>query len=119
MILGQYLSSELKLNSKLSDHVIEEDDGIFKVSTTPIVDLGTYELKILNTEEIIPEESFTNGYIEEVYELEHVRTATKLLRVILYAKHEKADLHKVMKTKCKHLAITKCNELPKLLHTKT
>ena len=54
-----------------------------------MVDLGTYEFKDLETGKISPEESFTNYYAEEVYELEHVHTSPKQLRVILYAKHEK------------------------------
>ena len=37
---------------------------------------------------------------EEVYESEHVHTATKQLRVILYAKYEKSDLNKVMENQC-------------------
>ena len=53
-----------------------------------MVDLGAYELKILNTGEITPAESFTNAYADELDEWEHVRTATKQLRVILYAKYE-------------------------------
>ena len=54
-----------------------------------MVDLGTYIFKYLNTGKIKPEEYFTNTYVKEVYESYHVRTATKLLRVILYAKYEK------------------------------
>ena len=38
-----------------------------------------------------------NAYTEAIYEPEQVRTSTKLLRVILDAKYEKADLNKVMK----------------------
>ena len=80
-----------------------------------MVDLGTYIFKGLNTREITPEEYFTNAYVEEVYELEHVRTATKRLHVILYAKYEKADLYKVMENQCKHLTMTQNNEVLKLL----
>ena len=58
----------------------------------------------------------TNDYVEEVYGSEHVRTDTKLFRVILYAKYEKEDLHKVMETQCQHMTITQRNELLKLLH---
>ena len=36
-----------------------------------------------------PEELFTSSYVKEVYESEHVRTATKLLHVILDTKYEK------------------------------
>ena len=42
-----------------------------------MVDLGTYIFKNLNTGKITPEELSTNDYFEEVYKLEHVRTATK------------------------------------------
>ena len=45
VILGIYILKYLGLNLKLSDNVIEANDGTFKGSTAPIVDLGTYELK--------------------------------------------------------------------------
>ena len=56
---------------------MEADDGTFKGSTTPMVNLGVYIFKDFNTGKITPDESFTNAYVEEVYESEHVRTATK------------------------------------------
>ena len=68
MILGWELLTELILNLKLSEHVIKAYDGPFKGSTTPMVDLGTYIFKYLNLGKITPEESFTNSYVEEVYE---------------------------------------------------
>ena len=68
MILGRDISTELWLNIKYSEHVIEVDDGPFNGSITPMVDLGTYIFKDLNTGKITPEYSFTNAYIEEVYE---------------------------------------------------
>ena len=80
-----------------------------------MVELGTYIFKDLNTGKITPEESFTNAYVEEVYESQHVRTATKRLRVILDAKYEKSDLHKVMENQCQHLTMTQRNEFLKLL----
>ena len=43
MILGRYISTPLRLNIKLSEHVIEAND------------LGTYEFKYLNTGKITPE----------------------------------------------------------------
>ena len=49
MILGWYISIELALNLKLSEHVIEADDRPFEGSTTLMVDLGTYVFKYLNT----------------------------------------------------------------------
>ena len=52
-----------------------------------MVYLGTYEYKVLNTGNIIPEESFTNSYTEEIHELEQVLTFTKLLLVVLDYKY--------------------------------
>ena len=49
LILGRDLLSELGLNFKFSEHVIEAYDGPFKGFTTPIVNLGTYVIKDLNT----------------------------------------------------------------------
>ena len=74
-----------------------------------MVDLGTYLLKTLNIGEIKPEELFTDAYVEEVYESEHLRTSNKVLRVILDAKYEKADLHKVMETQRQNLTMKKHN----------
>ena len=90
----------MKLN--FSELVIKADDGTFKGSTTPMVDLGTYIFKDLKTGKITPEEQFTNFYTKEIYESEHARTATKLLRVILDAKYKKGNLHKVQKSQCQH-----------------
>ena len=87
MILGWDLLTKLGLDLQLSEHVIEGDDGTFNGSTTPMVDLGAYIFKCLNTGKIAPEELFTNAHAEELYYLEHVCTATKTLRVILYAKY--------------------------------
>ena len=52
-----------------------------------MVDLGTYIFKYLKTVKITAEESFTNAYVEELYDPDHVSTATKLLRVISDAKY--------------------------------
>ena len=46
MILGRDILTALGLNLELSDHVYEADDGPFKVSTTHMIDLGTYIFKI-------------------------------------------------------------------------
>ena len=51
-----------------------------------MVDLGTYIFKYLNTGGNYTQIIFTNAYVKEVYESEHVHTATKRLRVILDAK---------------------------------
>ena len=61
-----------------------------------MVDMSMYEFKYLNTGKITPEESSMNAYTEEVYESEQVHTSIKKLRVILYEKHEKSDLNKVV-----------------------
>ena len=48
--------------------------------------------------------------------MEHVCTATTQFRLILYAKYEKAYLHKVMETQYQHLTIIQRNKLLKLLN---
>ena len=63
MILGRDLLIELVLNLKFSENVIESDGGPFNGSTTPMVDLGKYIYKDLNTGEITPEKLFTNAYV--------------------------------------------------------
>ena len=55
MILGRDLLKWIKLNSKFSEHVIKADDGPFQGSTTPMIDLGTYTFKYLNTDKFTPE----------------------------------------------------------------
>ena len=78
-------------------------------------DLGAYVFRDLNTRKSKPEEQFTDTYVEEVYQSEHVRTAPKQLRLILDIKYKKADLYMVMKTQRKHLMMTQHNDLLKLL----
>ena len=80
-----------------------------------MVDLSKYTFKILNTDTITSAEYFTYAYVKGVYESEHVRTATKQLREILYDKYEKAKLHEVMETQCQHLTMTQRNESLKML----
>ena len=71
-----------------------------------MVDLGTYIFKDLNTEKITPEESFTDAYINKLYDSEQVCSATKLSRVILDAKYKESNLHKVMETQYQHSTMT-------------
>ena len=66
MILDLYILTALGLNPKFSDHTIEADDRPLKGSTAPIVDLGMYELKNLNTGNITNGELFMNIYMEEI-----------------------------------------------------
>ena len=69
-----------------------------------MVDLGTYEFKDLNTEKL------------NLKNVLRMLMSKKLLRVILYAKHEKLYLHKVIKTECKNSTMKKRNDLLKLLY---
>ena len=78
MILGQDILTWLGLNLKWSEHFIEVDDWSFKGSTITMVDLVKYLFKDLNIEKITSEEFFTNTYVKEVYDSEHVRTDKKI-----------------------------------------
>ena len=55
----------------------ESDDGNLEGSTTPMVDMGMYELKHLNTGKITPKELFMNAYEDEINESEQVSTSSK------------------------------------------
>ena len=46
MILGRDILLALVLNIKFSEHLIKEDDGTLEGSTDPMLDMGTYKLKI-------------------------------------------------------------------------
>ena len=61
-----------------------------------MVDLVMHKFKYLNTGKLTPEESFMNPYTRRKYEQEKIHPDNKRLRVILYYKYEKANLHKVM-----------------------
>ena len=67
---------------------MESSDISLKGSTLPMIDLGTYKFKDLNKGKITPQEYFMNYYVDELYELEYVRTPTKQLFTILDAKYE-------------------------------
>ena len=45
--------------------------------TEPMVDLGTYKIKILDIGKTIPKESFTDSYVEQLFESENVCTYIK------------------------------------------
>ena len=55
MILGRDLLTALGLNLKVCDHGIEAYGAHFKVYAAPMVGMGMYEFKDLNTGEITPE----------------------------------------------------------------
>ena len=61
-----------------------------------MVDLGMHKFKYLNTGKLTPEESFMNAYTEDNYEQKQIHPDNKRLRVILFAKYEKENLHKFM-----------------------
>ena len=109
VIIVRYLLTSLGLNLEFLDHIVEADGGHLKGSTEPMFDLGAYKFKYLNTGKSTPEEYFMNSCIDEVHELEQLRTSTKRLRTILDAKYEKADLNKVLKNQRKHLIEEQCN----------
>ena len=46
MILGRDILTELALNLKFSEHVIELDDGTLTFSTAPMIDMVHFEFKI-------------------------------------------------------------------------
>ena len=45
----------MMISSKISENVIKENDVPLKGSTSPMVDMGKYEFKILNVRKITPE----------------------------------------------------------------
>ena len=55
MILSRDILTALGLNIKFSNHVIKSDYGPFKGPMAPMVDMGTYAFKYLNTGKISPE----------------------------------------------------------------
>ena len=58
MIVDRDISTTVVLNLKLCEHIINIDDGALKGLTSPMIDLGNYTFKGLNTGKIKPEESF-------------------------------------------------------------
>ena len=68
MILGGDLLIELVSNLKKSIASSKHNGGPFIGATAPMVDLGSYVFKDLNTGEIKPEDFFTDAYVKEVYE---------------------------------------------------
>ena len=70
MILGRYMITSLVLDLKLSDSVIKGVGGLFDNNIAPMVNLGTYESKNLDTGKITPKGYFINAYVEELFESE-------------------------------------------------
>ena len=62
MILGRYPLTDLLLDIKLSDHIIEAYEKHFKGSKAPIVEMVAYEFKGLNSGKITYEEMFMDAY---------------------------------------------------------
>ena len=96
MILGRDRLKELGLHLNdlmtLSNQMVD----LLKSLRHPWLIWVWKTFKCLNTGEITPEESFMNDYAEDNYKLETIRPANKRLRVILYEKYKKGNLHKVM-----------------------
>ena len=69
IILSRYLLTSLVINLKFPKQIIEGCSGPFESYTEPIVDLGTYEFKIVNVDKITSKEYFTDAYLEELFEL--------------------------------------------------
>ena len=87
IILGIDILTEMGLNPKLSNHVVEGDDGPFKGSTTPVFDMSMYDFTYFETGKITLEEMFMKSYVDEIYELEQVRASSKRLSAILDAEY--------------------------------
>ena len=64
--LGRDILKSFGSNLKFSKRVIRGGDGQFESFTAPMVDLGMYKLEILNTDKIIPKESFMDVYLEKI-----------------------------------------------------
>ena len=69
-----------------------------------MVDLSNCDFKPLSVKIVKPEESFINAYVNECLGSEGDISSTRIMRRILDAKHNKADLNKVMSNKCQHLS---------------
>ena len=54
MILGRYLLTALGSNPNFSENLIKAENETLKVSSAPMVDLGTYEFIYVNTGIITP-----------------------------------------------------------------
>ena len=68
MILGKDILTSLGLYLFIFNCVIKGGDGTFENCTAPMVDLGNYEFKNLDTGKLSPEEYFTNSHVEELFE---------------------------------------------------
>ena len=113
MIIDRYLITTLGLNIRFSENIIIGGDGPFKGCSAPMLDVSTYEFKLLTEKKVKPEESFINAYVDECLDSEGTISSTRRIHIILDAKYKKADLKQVMDKKCQHLIP---NEREILLH---
>ena len=67
MILGRNILTVLGFYLKFCQKFIGRGGVPFERSTEPMIDLGTYEFKYLNTVKITPEEYFMNACVEGVF----------------------------------------------------
>ena len=72
MVLSRYIVIALGSNKKISKHIIQADYGHLKASSSPMVNLGMYEFKYLNTGGGYTRSIFTNAYSEEIHEKKSV-----------------------------------------------
>ena len=101
--MGRDILTSLVLYLKFSNRLIEGVDGPFEIYTSPMVDLVTYEFKDLDAGNITPEEYFTDAYVEELFELEHLHTSNKILCIILDDKYLGAYVNKLIKNRFQNL----------------
>ena len=77
-----------------------------------MVDVRNYDFKYIIDKTVKPEEYFVKSYVDKCLEYNNRIKSTRRMRIILYAKYEKADLNEVMTKKCqKHLTATKRHRL--------
>ena len=72
-----------------------------------MVDIITYDFKLLIYNKVKPEESFINAYVGELLESEGKMSSTRRILIVLDAKYEKADLNQVMDEQCQQLSHNK------------
>ena len=116
IILGRDLLTTLGLDLKFSENVIIGGEGPYEGCSAPMVDVKKYNFKSITDKTVKPEESFLNLYVNECFESDNTISSTRIMRRILYAKYEKADLNEVMNKQCqKHLTTIERHSLLQLL----
>ena len=82
-----------------------------------MANLNSYDLKPINYNmRPFSDDSFLDTCVNACYEYKPIQNATKIVRTIINAKHEKADLHKTVTKKCQHLTVIKLAKLLTLIN---